>query len=280
VTAQRAVSDLADASEFGNGAAPELGNDAEPGRAEMIRLRRRIAHLEAERAVLRDTCRSLEQFSSVAAHELADPLLIVQRSADLLEEELGDGLDPYLRSRLHSLGRVAGRARLTLETLLQDALSGERAPELGKVDLASLVEEAVSQVADHGTRIPPRIEVGSLPTITSSRALLSVVVRNLLANAVKYASPAAGAIRVDAGRDGAGWRLAVVSPGDAIPPDEAKRILGRFERGAHGRGIAGAGLGLDICSRIVKRLGGTLGLVAESGRGNSFVVWLPDPLNG
>jgi len=260
---RRAPTAPSDASANGGNGANGAAHDGIEG--ELARLRRRVRRLETEQAALRS-------FASAAAHELADPLIVVERTGALLETELGESLDPFLRSRLYSLRRVAAQTRLLTDSLLQDALSAERPPSRSRVELSAVMDDALALVADPGTRSPPRVTVGPMPTVETNRELLTVVVRNLVANAVKYAAPRAGDIRVDATRDPVRWRLSVHSPGDALSGREAARILHRFQRGVNGHAVRGTGLGLAICTRIAERLGGRIAVIPEPGAGNRFVL--------
>lgn len=241
---------------------------------ELAHLRWRSADLEAQVSRLTQANRALTCFVAEAAHELIEPMIILESSAILLKQELGGSLDALSSSRLDSFGSVAARSRLLVESLLLEARSAERPVEFRSTDLGTIVDHALRLVpADAGGPAPP-ITVSPLPTIDTNPELISIVMRNLLANAVKYGDPRGGEITLTADRTRAGWRLSVVSPGRSISVSDAQRLLRRFERGAESRS-QGTGLGLAICVRIVERLGGTLGVLPESGGGNRFFVELP-----
>jgi signal transduction histidine kinase len=251
---------------------------------DLLRLRRfsddlkaQVADLEAQVVQLTEANRALTCFAADAAHELIEPLVILESSALMLSEELVPSLDPILRSRLDTLGTVAARGRLLVESLLQEARSAHRPVRLTSVDIRAVVDHALTLVTANANGLAPRITVGPMPTITTSPELMSVVMRNLVVNAVKHAIPADSQIAITADRGAAGWRLSVVSQGPPITAEEEQRILRRFERGAESRG---AGLGLAICARIVERLGGTLGVVPDPVGGNLFFVNLPDASHG
>jgi signal transduction histidine kinase len=243
------------------------------GRAarELDRLRQRNAELEAQVRELAAVNRGLRSFVADAAHELVEPLVIVESVA----LELKQGLGGTARNRLETVGAVSARSRLLVESLLHEARAGQCPPELKWVDVASIVRDALALVAMGPRGRPLRFSVGPLPTLVSNPEMLSIVMRNLLVNAVRYSSDGPAEIAVTSERLAEGWRLSVISPGPAIAPDDAERLLRRFERGPRAGRSSGTGLGLAICQRIMERLGGTLGVAAEPLAGNRFFVFVP-----
>jgi len=207
-----------------------------------------------------------------------EPLVLIEATAVELGMHSAESRGgPESAVLADSIGTVAVRGRLLVETLLQDARFAERPPELTTVRVADVVTDALTLVMTHGSRpAGPQITVGRMPTVVSNAQLLSIVIRNLVVNAVKYGSREAGDIRIFADDEQGGWRLSVVSRGRAISPGEVERIFRRFERGNEPRRSTGTGLGLAICARLVGRLGGMLGVTPEPGVGNRFFVFLPD----
>ena len=99
-----------------------------------------------------------------------------------------------------------------------------------------------------------------MPRVRAEAGLLAVIVENLISNALKYGPRHGGRVNISAERRPEGWRLSVAGGGTPLPQDEAERIFQPFHR-AHGeRRIPGVGLGLSICTRLVDRLGGSIGV--------------------
>jgi signal transduction histidine kinase len=241
-----------------------------------VRLKRRNDDLEAQLAALTEAHRTLERFVAEAAHEMTEPLVIAQSCALMLQEALGDEVEPFLRARLASLANAAVRGRLLVDSLLQDARSAENAPESASIDVRDVVDEVLLLVADSASQRGQRVSVGTMPTLVTNRDLLSIIIGNLVVNAVKHSAPSSE-VRIDAERGREGWLISVVSAGQPIIPSETGRILRPFERGTTGKGgNRGAGLGLTICVRLAERLGGSIGVVPEQGAGNRFFISLPD----
>jgi signal transduction histidine kinase len=238
-------------------------------------VRRHPSELEARVDELEQRLAAMLNFAGMAAHQLAEPLIIAESSAILVADELGDEIDASMRARLDAISRGAARARMLMDALLEDARTSAEPPELRSVDVGDVVEETL-------TTFEPRIEaqraivrLGALPTVLADRALLSVVLDNLVANALKHGPRDGAVMSIDAGRGGAGWRISVTSGGPPIPAEDVGRILEPYVRLPGERRISGNGLGLAICVRLIKRLGGTLGVEPGRHEGNTFWFELP-----
>jgi PAS domain S-box-containing protein len=239
------------------------------------RLRRRNRDLQTQLRELEERCDAVEHFAGMAAHQLAEPLVIAESSAILLAEELRDGLDPVLRDRLHAMERSASRARLLIDALLQDARAAGQMLALGPVDVGEVVEETLASLSSMIDERRAEAVVGPLPVVHAEPRLLFIIVQNLVLNALKYGPREGGRVRIRADRDTEGWRLSVNSDGFPIADADVRRVFEPFRRGRGERRAPGQGLGLAICARLVERLGGTTGVQPGTTVGNTFWFVLP-----
>ena len=202
--------------------------------------------------------------------------MIAESSALLVAEELGDDLDPMLRGRLDAIGRAAARARRLMDSLLADARTTDRRRlRLRTVDVATIVEQVLTNLELQVEERNASIVVESLPHVHADPGLLSVVLENLVSNALKYGPRSGGRIVIASEPCPTGQRVAVASEGMPIPREEAGQIFQPFHRVPGERRIPGVGLGLTICARLVERLGGTIGVEPGVASGNTFWVELP-----
>jgi signal transduction histidine kinase len=218
-------------------------------------------------------------FVTQASHEFRTPLAVILACCSVLQR-YGTRMDPEQRSR--RLTKIQGSVRHMTE-LLEDVLTLGRA-ESGKldcvrrpVDVEALCQEVVADVqatAAESHRIV--LDCSDCPReVMLDPKLVRLVLRNLLANGVKY-SPDGGTVRLDAAhRDGA-LTLRVADQGIGIPPEDAAALFEPFHRGANVGTIPGSGLGLAITRKAVVAHGGSIGVESAPGGGTVFRVTLPD----
>lgn len=212
---------------------------------------------------LRESFRSLDDFSADLAHELRTPLnnLMLMTQVTLSRPR---GADEY-REALHStLAELERLQRMVSDMLfLARADKGMIETKFEPVDLAqeaaSVAEFFEAAAAEKGQRI----EVEGGARAVCDRSMARRAITNLLSNAVRYA-PDGAVIRVHASADAQQARIAVENPAAALAPGELQRLFARFARGAD-RGAAAAdsaGLGLSIVESIMRLHGG--GVSAEA----------------
>lgn len=236
------------------------------------------ARLQLERLLeeLRATNGNLEQFVHIASHDLREPLntisqfsgFIAKRKAQLLDEE-GRGY--------FELVRVAA---LRMRTLLDDVLryvqmGGRELAPLGPVELAVVVEEVRSALGAQLERRQATLEVGALERVIGHPTWLSLVLQNLVSNAVKFVpEDRRPCVRVACSVVGATVRLTVEDNGIGIEPERLHELGTPFRRLHSHRAFEGSGLGLAICKRVLERLGGRLEIESTPQVGSRFHVEL------
>jgi signal transduction histidine kinase len=245
-------------------------HEAENGRlhARIGRLHARIGQLERDKA-------ANDAILAVAAHELLTPVIMIDAYATMVSERLDEEHHADSRRDLEALHRGAARARLLVETLLNDGQSQGRELRKRPIDLNLLVRECLTLLAPEIRTRGADVQVAELPHICGEETLISAVFSNLLINALKYGPRERGTILVDATPGEAAWRFAVQSQGPPIPPADRKRIFEPYHRRRGERRAQGSGLGLAICRNIVERHGGQIGVTASGSGDNRFYFTLP-----
>jgi signal transduction histidine kinase len=220
-----------------------------------------------------------DQFLAVASHELKTPLTAltlvidgVQRSIDRIPDA-----PERMRAKLGILSRQSRRLAQLVSDLLDVSRiqAGRLDVHLAEVDLAALVREVVERHEQDALAAGCAIElVAAEPVVgTWDGSRVDQVVSNLLSNAFKYGGGKPVSIVVQAAGDAA--RLSIADQGVGIAPDDHERVFQLFERAVASSTTPGMGLGLWITKQIVTRLGGSIRLESDLGRGARFVVELP-----
>lgn len=226
---------------------------------------------------------ALQAFAGELAHDLKNPLAVVEGWSEMLEGEMlaaealpsAEGL-PMVRK----VQRAAASMRGLIEDLLHYAVARGHVLNLDVVDLARETDQVVA--ARSGRSAPdapaPVVEVQAPHLVRADRVLVRQLLDNLLGNAFKYVAPGTVPhVRVTTRLESSGeWvRVNVVDNGLGVPEEHRRHIfesLYRIDR----PGYDGTGLGLSICGRIVDRHGGSLRVGdGPDGVGSDFSFTLP-----
>ena len=113
-----------------------------------------------------------------------------------------------------------------------------------------------------------------LPTVGGRQVHFVQLLQNLVSNAIKYRGQSAPIVHISAEQRDGEWLFAVTDNGRGIAAEYHEQIFGVFKR-LHGKEIAGTGIGLAICQRVVERRGGRIWVESEAGHGAKFCFTLP-----
>ncbi len=241
-------------------------------------LERRVAERTAE---LTEKNQELEAFVHSIAHDLRAPLRAIDGFSGILEEEHAARLGDEGRRLLVRVRSGARRMDRLLRDLVEYARAGSAGLRHERVDLGELARSAFEDVVPPDTRGSFRFVVGKLPAVRGDAALLRVVLRHLLANAVRSTAARPGECVEVRGRIEAGEVVCeVVDDGVGFDPAHAGRLFRVFERLQAGEGDDGTGIGLAIVRRIVERHGGSVRAEGRPGQGATFAFSLPEREEG
>lgn len=208
---------------------------------------------------LEESFHALEQFSADLAHELRTPLnnLLLQTQVTLSRPRAPEEYQDTLHSNLEELERLQ---RMVADMLfLARADRGMIELKLEGVELRPEIESVAEYFEAAAAEKGQRIVVSGEGSVPADRIMVRRAVNNLLSNAVRY-SPRDATIEVAIAADVQGCSITVSNPGEAIPPEELRRLFARFARRdiSRGRDVEGAGLGLAIVDSIMKLQGGSV----------------------
>lgn len=233
--------------------------------------KRRVAReLERHARELERSNRELDNFAYVASHDLKSPLRDIHNLASWIVEDLGANLADGTKRHLTLLqGRISRMERL-LEDLLEYSRAGRIEAEPIDVDIPSVVEDIVALLAPQGFDVKVQ---GPRATLRAPRIAVELLLRNLIANAVRHHDRQGGVVIVSCNADVNGWtRLEVSDDGPGIPKEHHERVFRMFQSLASN----GSGMGLAIVRKVVEAHGGRVELVSE-GRGTTIRMLWPPP---
>ena len=235
------------------------------------------ATLEATNAELARSNRELEDFATVASHDLQEPLRKVQFFIDRLGTKLGVSLDEEAKGHFDRVLDASDRVQKLIDDLFAFARVKTRAKPFVTVDLNDVARAVVADLEARIQEARGRVELGELPTIEADPSRMRQLLQNLLANALKFHGkdvPPIVTVRSEPAAAGA-CRVLVADNGIGFDEKYLDRIFTIFHR-LHGREeYEGTGVGLAICRRIVERHGGSITATSSPGQGATFAVTMP-----
>ena len=233
---------------------------------------------EQARRELARSNRELEEFASIASHDLREPLRKIRAFGERLEVRTRDQLDDTSKDFLARMLNSAVRMSALIDGLLTVARVGGTAFIVQPVPLTSLVSDIVASRTFGADRAQgPTVTVGKLPTVEGDVGQLSQLFENLIDNALKFARPGMRpTIQVFADTvTQSDCTIVVQDNGIGIPPAYRQKIFGMFQRLHSREQYAGTGIGLALCQRIVMRHHGAIHADEAPGGGSRFIVTLP-----
>jgi two-component system OmpR family sensor kinase len=264
-------------------ACPERGTDSVPSAP------RERYPAEAGRIIqeLRAALRARDEFLSVAAHELRNPLTpITMQVAMLLRaaRAADPPLPPGIVAQLERL-ELATRRFLKRATVLLDvsrlAAGHPFRPEVARFDLSALVLEVAADHTPVAARVRSALDTSAVePDVAGAwdRVGVELILDNLLSNALKHGAgaPVQVGLARTTGNGEARVRLWVQDEGPGVAPEDHERIFTRFEQARDRRAAAGGfGVGLWVAREVARGMGGEIQVESRPGAGATFSLVAP-----
>ncbi|WP_229073412.1 ATP-binding protein [Actinoplanes sp. DH11] len=247
--------------------------DVTTDRAQQRAIESARRELAAANEELRRSNADLTNFAGAVSHDLMAPLASVNGYLELLEDSV-TGIEA---NWVAACRRAVTRMRELIGSLLQYAQAGSAPVHPVPVDLGDIVGQVL---ADLGTLInsaAASVTVPApLPAIAGDPVLVRQLLQNLIGNAVKYRHPDRPCqVTVVAARAPSSWAITVADNGVGIPAEQRRRVFDMFTRLDTGE-VAGHGIGLSSCLRIVDRHGGDIHVDENPGGGTRVTFSIPD----
>jgi light-regulated signal transduction histidine kinase (bacteriophytochrome) len=274
-----------------------LAVEAEERRRAEERIRRLNTELEQrvrERTrELEEANRELEAFSYSVSHDLRAPLRHIAGFNEMLLKRIGGveaGLDETSRRYVGIINDAVGRAGALVDDLLAFSRMGRADLMETRVDSNVLVNELVREYEEETSERAIEWRIGDLPDVHADPAMLRLVWRNLIGNAVKYSRHARPAvIEIGAGTreefahtaeevEGVGADSIIFfirDNGVGFDMKYSDKLFGVFQRLHRTDEFEGTGIGLANVRRIIQRHGGRTWAQASPGKGATFYFSLP-----
>jgi signal transduction histidine kinase len=216
----------------------------------------------------RERLTALGRLSTVIAHEVRNPLMIIKSAVHSLRQP---GVAPAAASEaVTDIDEEVARLNRIVNEVLDFARPIKF--ELSRVDINALCREsagaalASSQGAVIALNLDPQIS-----TVTTDPERLRIALVNLLVNARQAVNGTGGKVSLSSRANAETVRITVADDGTGIAAPDLSKVFDPYFTTKRG----GTGLGLPIAKNIVEGLGGTLGVMSTPGKGTDIVIELP-----
>ena len=228
---------------------------------------------------LRKANQELEAFTYSVSHDLKAPLRGIDGYSQLLQEEYAPRLDEEGRLFVARIRRSVEQMGLLIADLLDYSRMERRHMERQDVDVRTLVEQALefyaSDIERLGTQVENRVDDMRLSV---DREGLSVILRNLIGNAVKFSRDCRPPkIEIGASEAPGCRRIWVRDNGIGFDMKYYDRIFSIFQRLHRAEDYAGTGVGLALVAKAVERMEGRVWAESTPGQGAAFYLEFPSP---
>jgi PAS domain S-box-containing protein len=251
---------------------------------EIIRSSTQIAGLAIEQKQYEENlelyAKELEDFASIASHDLQEPLRKIISFGDRLKSRI-PASDERAQNYLERMQAAASRMKKLVIDLLQFSKFESKEKSIESTDLQKVVGGVLEDLEDRINYTGGKVNIKSLPVIEADPIQMHQLFLNLIGNALKFhRGGVPPVINLDTSHDGNGkCEITVEDNGIGIDKRHVDRIFKPFER-LHGRSTyEGTGIGLTICKKIVTRHGGNITFKNKPTNGVTFHITLPEKQN-
>jgi PAS domain S-box-containing protein len=211
------------------------------------------------------------ELASSIAHELRNPLGVINNSSYYLNSKLKNVADEKVVKHLKIISKKVNSANIIISDLLDFTKTIK--PILKETKISGVIKNALSSV-----NIPENIEVitelDEIPLMLLDSEQIQRVFKNIIINAVQ-AMLEGGKLTIQTVKDGDSVNIAFKDTGIGIP----KENLGKIFEPLFSTKTTGIGLGLPICKQILGNHDGNITVQSEVSKGSTFIVKLPLHIN-
>jgi len=214
---------------------------------------------------------------ATVSHELKTPLTIIKTYGQIAAGMLETKCDADTLSMIKKMDNQVNKLSNLIETLLDFTKIQEGKLIYNEVffDFNELVKEVVDDMQKISSTHEIRNNSDKTATIFGDKNKLSQVIYNVISNAIKY-SPQANNILVSSKLHKDGIELSVQDFGIGILAQDGKNVFEQFYRISGNQStFPGMGIGLFVCSEIIRIHGGRIWFTSIIGKGSTFYIWLP-----
>jgi PAS domain S-box-containing protein len=218
----------------------------------------------------------LEQYASVASHDLREPLRMIKSFLELLENKYADQLNEEAKSYINYAVDGAKHLDSMIIDLLDYARVGRKEIKYYVVDCEEVLDKTLLNLKSSIDENNAVITSDELPVITGNKNQLVELFQNLIGNSLKYRDEEDPKIHISTQKMDDKYLFSVKDNGIGISKKDLERIFVIFQRLHTREEYEGTGIGLAIAQKIVLQHGGKIWAQSNPGQGTVFYFTLPE----
>jgi len=246
----------------------------------------RIFLVKESNRLRREKEKMQRQFITFVSHQLQSPLVAVQQYLDVLKHLEDNAEKEKLQKEWINRSHIKIKE---LIALIRDWLKlskiegGALIDKLKPINMLPILADVIKTYEDQAKEKNITLTLTSpnqIGDIKGDEECINVLFSNLIVNAIKYNKPN-GKVAITVHEEEKCIEIAITDTGIGIPPENLTTIFEEFHRVINEatRKISGTGLGLPICKKIVKELGGQIKVESKLDEGSTFRVTLPKAMD-
>ncbi|REA55181.1 PAS domain-containing sensor histidine kinase [Dyadobacter luteus] len=226
----------------------------------------------------------LQQFASVASHDLQEPLRKILIFSNLLSTAYHQESNPEITTYLQKISSSSIRMRNMVDDILKYSLISSQEANSEVIELNDVINEIKEDYEVLIQEKDVELIVQSLPVVKAIRSQIKQVFQNLISNSIKFSSPGtAPVIRIWTRPHAEDSRpspvpmhcIVVEDNGIGFKTEYRDKIFSLFERLNTKERYEGSGIGLSVTKKIIEKHGGQITADGDQGHGATFTIWLP-----
>jgi len=244
------------------------------GKMEYVGFLRDVTEQRKSQEKLIAVNKELQNFASVASHDMKEPLRTIGSFSDLLKRYVPETKET--KEFLYYIKDAATRMTALLEDLISYARAGGKQDSLEPVNLNDVMHLVNNNLYRSLQETQGVIQFSNLPTIQAHKTPIIQLFQNLVGNGIKYKkTDTTPIVKVRTKRVDKNWEIIIEDNGIGIQEQYLERIFEPFSRLHTRQEFEGSGIGLAICKKIVEQYEGKIWATSNYGHGTTVTILLP-----
>lgn len=212
----------------------------------------------------------LRHFVYATSHDLRSPLRNIASHLQILQRRNKENLDGESLELINYTVQSVKHLNQLINDIYQYSVADRNDKPAELISLVGVVAEIVSAHRDTFTERKAYIDYGNLPELKLAPGHISMVLTNLISNAVKYNQAEQPRVHVYSHENDSEYIITVADNGIGIAEEYHKHVFEIFRRLHTSDTYEGTGVGLAICKKIIENYGGRIWVESEAGKGSKF----------